>query len=222
MHALTKVIVPLSLIGVLAACGGGTESTPSTSSPTDVLPSATTEVLPSATAEGLAPVGLVGEVGDTLTSADGVAITVTSVAVNGAPGAESWTPEDEIAPADLPQGAVWPVDGYRVSLTADVANNSADALSIPADFVALEVTPADAEGFKIQCTAVTVSQAPDMQPGIAAGASMEWISRFVCPGQRAEEPFEAIYSLPSSETRLVFTGQLPYQSTTDGTAGQPG
>jgi hypothetical protein len=216
MRTLFSLAVPMAALGLLAACGGGSEST------MDGEGAASTPALPSATSAAPTPVSLIGDVGSTLATSDGVSVNLQSIAVNGAPGGESWDPDEEEEPVGLPEGAVWPVDGYRIALTTEVTNNSPEALNIPADFVTVEVTPSDAEGFKIQCTSVSLGDVPDMQPGVAVGATTQLVSRFVCPGQRAEEPLEAIYTVPPAATRLVFVGQLPYQVSTDATAGQPG
>lgn len=214
MLKMKSLLLPMSVAVLVAACGADSES--ATNDPAPSSP----PVLPSASNAVPAPVSLVSDVGSTLTTPDGVSVTLETVAVNGAPGAESWEPAQEEEPADLPQGAVWPIEGYRVALTSKVVNNSSENWSIPVDFVALEVSPSDAEGFKILCTPVSVANAPDEQPGVAVGATLESVSRFVCPGQRADEPFEAVFTVPPASTKLAFAGRLPYQSTSDATAGQ--
>lgn len=207
MKAATALVVSVSISALLlAGCGGDTDDSGSASPTASATSAESKPATASPTASPTQAGQTTGEVGATLTTASGVAVTLKSI---GLPGGDYDPLGEERAEGNDP------IQGYRAVLNAQVRNGATDAVTLtPADVTLDFFTSADANGQgggeKIACEQVFAATAvvADRAPGnVAPGAEAAWTSTFVCPGQRRGTEVVAVYTVGGEQ--LTFSGELP-------------
>lgn len=201
------LVVPVSVSALLlAGCGGDSDDSGSASPTASTTASESKPATASPTVSPTQAAQTAGGVGDTLTTASGVAVTLDGIELPAA-GYDALGEE-------RPEGAD-PIQGYRAVLNASVVNGSAQAVTLTESDVQLKFfTSADANGQgggeSIACEQVFQVTTPNDQrsPGeVTAGSEVAWSSTFVCPGQRPGTAVEATYTIAGEQ--LTFTGELP-------------
>lgn len=184
MHP-TIAIVPMALL-LLAACGGDSsgESEGAATSP--------------------------GQVGATLTSPSGVAITLNSVTRATDPAVL------DVLPEGRPEGFLGPQD--VVELVATVVNGSDSAVSLEQDDVTMVNVGPEEQAAAFESIDEANGSCPQIfspatpPPGeVAPGAETTWTSRFICFNISDFNEYLARFSVSS----VTFTGDLPESGSVD-------
>lgn len=207
MKAALALVVPVSVSTLLlAGCGGDSDDSGSASPTASATASESKPATASPTTSPTQSGQATGAVGDTLSTASGVAITLDAIELPAA--------DYDALGEERPDGTD-PIQGYRAVLDAAVVNGSAESVTLTENDVQLKFFNDDdgdgqGEGEPIACAQVfLVATPPTLRaPGeVAGGAATSWVATFACPGQRPGTPVEAVYTIGGEQ--LTFTGELP-------------
>lgn len=207
LRAAHALVVPVSVCALLiAGCSGDSDDSGSASPTAGTTAAESKPATASPTAIPTQAGQTTGAIGDTLTTASGVSVTLEAI--------ESPPVGYDAMGEERPDGAD-PIQGYRAILNAAVVNGSTESVTLTENDVQLKFYIDDdadgqATGESFDCAQVFLAAAPPASraPGeVAAGVEAGWTATFVCPGQRLGTPVEAVYSVGGEQ--LTFTGELP-------------